>query len=55
MTLRQDSLVDIARLIEMVSQREGASFSPSGVLTFEGVAGADLLPTARWALEQVAA
>ncbi len=54
LSLRQDSRVDIGRLIELVSEREGASFSPSGVLTFERVAAVDLLPTARWVLDQLA-
>src|ERR1700680_3212523 len=31
--LRRDTRIDIARLIEFVSSRPGASFSPTGVLT----------------------
>jgi transcription-repair coupling factor (superfamily II helicase) len=35
--LRQDSLVEVDRLVRLVSERDELSFSPSGVLTVEGV------------------
>ena len=36
--LRADAKIDVERLIELVSQRPGATFSPNGVLTLSGVA-----------------
>ena len=46
--LRRDARVDVDRLIEMVSTRDGASFSPTGVLTFETPGGGEeMLSVAR--------
>jgi transcription-repair coupling factor (superfamily II helicase) len=52
--LRRDSRVDVERLIELVSNRDGASFSPSGVLTLAS-GGADMLSVARATLGELAA
>jgi hypothetical protein len=56
--LRRDARVDVERLIEMVSTRPGASFSPSGVLTLAGdgglAGGQAMLAAARSTLEELA-
>jgi transcription-repair coupling factor (superfamily II helicase) len=52
--LRRDARIDVARLIELVSQTAGASFSPSGVLTLAGAGGGEMLAAARATLEQLA-
>jgi transcription-repair coupling factor (superfamily II helicase) len=36
--LRRDARIDVSKLIDLVSRTEGASFSPSGVLTLTGAA-----------------
>ena len=43
--LRRDARVDVDRLIELVSTRPGASFSPTGVLTLAVGGGAALVAT----------
>jgi transcription-repair coupling factor (superfamily II helicase) len=53
--LRQDSRVDPARLIELVSSEPGASFSPTGVLTLRAGDGAEMLAAARRTLGALAA
>jgi transcription-repair coupling factor (superfamily II helicase) len=52
--LRRDARVDVERLIEMVSHRPGASFSPTGVLTLSARGGRQMLGAAREALEALA-
>ncbi|HEX9667838.1 MAG TPA: TRCF domain-containing protein, partial [Thermoanaerobaculia bacterium] len=52
--LRRDARVDPDRLIELVSTRPGASFSPTGVLTVRAASAAEMLPTARETLEALA-
>ncbi|HVR09495.1 MAG TPA: hypothetical protein VMW75_15735, partial [Thermoanaerobaculia bacterium] len=55
--LRRDARIDVARLIDLVSRTEGASFSPTGVLTLSGAAvsgGGQMLATARATLEELA-
>ncbi len=52
--LRRDARVDLERLIELVSTRPGASFSPTGVLTVRAESAAAMLPTARETLEALA-
>jgi len=52
--LRQDARLAPERLIELVSNRPGARFSPAGVLSLEGVPSAELVATARATLEQLA-
>jgi transcription-repair coupling factor (superfamily II helicase) len=52
--LRRDARIDVERLIEMVSNRPGASFSPTGVLTLPGGRGEKLVAAAREALEVLA-
>jgi transcription-repair coupling factor (superfamily II helicase) len=52
--LRRNALVDVDRLIEFVSEREEASFSPEGVLTLGGVPGPQSLSVARSTLEMLA-
>ncbi|HEY0511073.1 MAG TPA: transcription-repair coupling factor [Thermoanaerobaculia bacterium] len=52
--LRRDARVDVERLIEMVSNLPGASFSPTGVLTLPGGGGRQLVATARETLESLA-
>jgi len=52
--LRQDSRIDVERLIELVSARPGASFSPTGVLTLSAD-GAAMLAVARETLGELAA
>ena len=49
--LRQDARVEPERLIELVSEHPGASFSPSGDLTLPMEANAGLLPRLRELLE----
>jgi transcription-repair coupling factor (superfamily II helicase) len=51
--LRRDARIDVERLIEMVSNRPGASFSPTGVLTLPGGGGRQLVATARETLESL--
>jgi transcription-repair coupling factor (superfamily II helicase) len=51
--LRRDARIDVERLIEMVSSRPGASFSPTGVLTFPGGSGRQLVAAARGTLEEL--
>jgi len=53
--LRRDSRVDVDRLIRFVSERPGASFSPSGVLTLPLAGGAGVVDQARSALEELVA
>ena len=53
--LRQDSRVDVERLIELVSNEPGASFSPTGVLTLSAGDEADMLAAARRTLGALAA
>ncbi len=52
--LRRDSPVDPERLIRLVSEQPGASFSPSGVLSVAAGTGAAVLDTARRTLERLA-
>ncbi|HYO11584.1 MAG TPA: transcription-repair coupling factor, partial [Thermoanaerobaculia bacterium] len=52
--LRRDARIDVERLIEMVSNRPGASFSPTGVLTVAAGRGSEMLATARETLESLA-
>jgi len=52
--LRRDARVDVERLIELVSHREGASFSPTGVLTLQTPGGGqEMLLAAREILESL--
>ncbi len=53
--LRQDSKIDLSRLIELVSNEPEASFSPSGVLTLRASGGPEMLAAARRALGALAA
>ncbi|HSL84105.1 MAG TPA: transcription-repair coupling factor [Thermoanaerobaculia bacterium] len=53
--LRQDSRIDVERLIELVSGEPGASFSPTGVLTLRAGDGHDMLAAARRTLGALAA
>jgi hypothetical protein len=53
--LRRDARVDVDLLIELVSERAGASFSPNGVLRFEPVPSEECLAIARGTLERIAA
>jgi len=52
--LRRDSRIDVERLIELVSDRPGASFSPTGVLTL-AAGGEEMLSVARRTLGELAA
>ncbi|HVS16738.1 MAG TPA: transcription-repair coupling factor [Thermoanaerobaculia bacterium] len=51
--LRRDARVDVETLIGLVSEREGASFSPDGVLTLGGVPAADSLTVALQTLSAI--
>jgi transcription-repair coupling factor (superfamily II helicase) len=53
--LRRDARIDVERLIELVSNRPGASFSPTGVLTLTASGGRQMLETARQTLEALGA
>jgi transcription-repair coupling factor (superfamily II helicase) len=53
--LRRDARIDVDRLIRFVAERPGSTFSPSGVLTLELVAGSPLVATARAVLQELAA
>jgi transcription-repair coupling factor (superfamily II helicase) len=54
--LRRDARVSVERLIELVSERPGSSFSPTGVLTLEAPGGgAQLLQLARSTLGELLA
>ena len=53
--LRRDARIDVERLIELVSNRAGASFSPTGVLTLAAGGGQQMLAVARQTLEALAA
>ncbi len=52
--LRRDARIDVERLIAMVSERPGASFTPTGVLTVDGVPPARMVPMLRETLEGLA-
>ncbi len=52
--LRRDARVDVARLIDLVSTLQGASFSPTGVLTLPVSSGTEALATATATLESLA-
>jgi transcription-repair coupling factor (superfamily II helicase) len=52
--LRRDARVDVEVLIELVSTREDASFSPEGVLTLGGVPPGESLTVALRTLEAIA-
>src|SRR6202035_5131424 len=52
--LRRDARVDVESLIELVSTRPGASFSPSGVLTLAASGGGEMLAVARETLQALA-
>jgi len=54
MRLRRDAQVDVERLIEMVSTRPGAAFSPTGVLTLPAGGGEEMLLAARETLSELA-
>ena len=51
--LRRDARVDIDRLVRLVSERQGVSFSPSGVLVLETREGS-MVTRARQVLEELA-
>ncbi len=51
--LRRDARVDVERLIELVSNQPGASFSPTGVLTLTAAGGRQMLDMARQTLAAV--
>jgi len=53
--LRQDAKVDPERIIRLVSERGGVSFSPSGALTLENVPTAEVIETAGEILEYLSA
>jgi transcription-repair coupling factor (superfamily II helicase) len=50
---RRDSSVDVERLVRMVSERPGLTFSPSGILILDQVGGAQALERSRWLLEEL--
>ncbi len=52
--LRRDCRIDVDRLIAFVSERTGASFSPSGVLTLASPPRSSPLDAARLVLEELA-
>ncbi len=52
--LRRDARVDVDRLIALVSERPGASFTPTGVLTVDGVPAERMVPMLRETLEGLA-
>ena len=52
--LRRDAKIDVERLIEMVGESEGSSFSPTGVLTVAAASG-EALSVARRTLGELAA
>ena len=52
--LRRDARIDVDRLIEMVSTRPGASFSPTGVLTLTARGAREMLGVARETLKELA-
>jgi transcription-repair coupling factor (superfamily II helicase) len=51
--LRRDTRVDLDRLVRWIAERDGVSFSPSGVLTLRYEAGSDVLALARDALRDI--
>jgi transcription-repair coupling factor (superfamily II helicase) len=53
--LRRDARVDVERLIEIVSERPGAAFSPSGVLTLPASGAAEMIEIATATLRELAA
>jgi transcription-repair coupling factor (superfamily II helicase) len=53
MRLRQDSRVDLDRLVRWIAEREAVTFSPSGVLTLRIAAGVDVVALARTALHDI--
>jgi transcription-repair coupling factor (superfamily II helicase) len=52
--MRNDSRIDVDRLIEMISTRPGAAFSPTGVLTLAAGRGREMVGVAREVLEGLA-
>ncbi|HWM93335.1 MAG TPA: transcription-repair coupling factor [Thermoanaerobaculia bacterium] len=51
--LRRDARIDVDRLIQMVSTRPGASFSPTGVLTLTARGAREMLGVARETLQEL--
>ncbi len=51
--LRTDARIDVERLIELVSERSDASFSPSGVLTLGGIDPARMAVATREILQTI--
>ncbi len=51
--MRRDARVDVERLIQLVSERQGASFSPAGVLTLAGVPADRMVAETRALLEEL--
>jgi hypothetical protein len=51
--LRRDARIDVDRLIRFVSERSGASFSPTGVLTLPLAPGVPVVAAARAALAEL--
>lgn len=51
--MRRDAKIDVERLVRLVAERPGASFSPTGVLSVES-RGEALVPLARATLEALA-
>jgi hypothetical protein len=51
--LRRDSRIDPDKLVELVSTRSDAAFSPNGILTLKP-RGAELLDVTRATLERLA-
>ncbi len=49
--LRQDTLIDVERLVRMVSEDERLTFSPSGVLTVDSVQPAQMVAASRALLD----
>ncbi len=52
--LRRDAKIDVDRLIRFVSERPGATFSPSGVLAIDLPRGGDIVGLARSVLAELA-
>ncbi|MFP3939730.1 MAG: transcription-repair coupling factor [Thermoanaerobaculia bacterium] len=53
--LRRDSKIDVERLIELVSNQPGASFSPTGVLTLSAAGASAMIDAAARTLGELAA
>ena len=52
-SVRRDSRIDVGRLVQWIGEREGVTFSPSGVLSLRVAPPATVLDTAGRTLDEI--